>query len=298
MNLKPKSNNKSRDNKNDSTFTNVTPTIPPASCIMNGYGECRHDPRLTPDGSEHVCTKCGAVLSPAATEETATTAVQTQQPQETTKSKINLYVSHQLGSVEADTTNARMQEMLSLSDSRSLKIARNGPGPASASRYLSQFSNACDRLDMSPVEAESAWQVFCKVYRQLCTTRPRVISAVEAAFYSICCYCNTVDEYEAASVVSSSFCAKQARMRDLYHLRIIVSTRADGLPPVLPGGRMRLTTSAMWMHGTIARRFLSSSNNGAMLRQQRPMLLTPVTCVIRTRGACRKVPKDCGGGGR
>ncbi|HEX7033005.1 MAG TPA: hypothetical protein VF172_08400 [Nitrososphaera sp.] len=294
MNLKPKSNNSS-NNKNDSTFAPVTST-PPASCIMNGYDECRHDPRLTPDGSEHVCTKCGAVLSPAATEETATTAVQTQQPQETTKSKINLYVSHQLGSVEAATTNARLQEMLSLSDSRSLKIARNGPGPASASRYLSQFSNACDRLDMSPVEAESAWQVFCKVYRQLCTTRPRVISTVEAALYSICCYCNTVDEYEAASVVSSSFGTKQTRMRDLYHLRIIVSTRVDGLPPVLPGGRMRLTTSAMWMHGTIARRFLSSSNNGAMPRQQRPMLLTPVTCVIRTQVASHKMSKNCGGG--
>lgn len=250
---------------------------------MNGYDECRHDPRLTPDGSEHVCTKCGAVLSPAATEETATTAVQTQQPQETTKSKINLYVSHQLGSVEAATTNARLQEMLSLSDSRSLKIARNGPGPASASRYLSQFSNACDRLDMSPVEAESAWQVFCKVYRQLCATRPRVVSAVEAAFYSICCYCSTADEYEAASAVSSSFGAGHRRMRDLYHLRIMVSTRVEGLPS-MPGGGMRCTTSALWMHGTIARRFLNG-NSGAMSGQRRPVL--PAYAMRAGAAACR-----------
>src|SRR5690606_15650942 len=133
------------------------------------YSECRHEPRLTPDDAEHVCAKCGAVLSPNVADEIAAAAIQKQQ-QEATKSKMNLYVSHQLGSVEAVTTNARMQEMLSLSDSRSLKIVRNGPGPASASRYLSQISNACDRLGMSPVEAESAWQMFCKVYRDLCTT--------------------------------------------------------------------------------------------------------------------------------
>ncbi len=232
----------------------------------------QHDPRLAHDGSEHVCARCGAVLSPALVEEaTAAVAIQNQQK---IKSKLNLYVSHQLGSVEAATANARMQEMLSLSDSRSLKIARNATDRAAdASRYLSQFSNACDRLGMSPVEAESAWQMFCKVYRELCTTRPRVISAVEAAFYSICCYCNTVDEYEAASLVSASFGTKQTRMRDLYHLRIIVSTRVDGLPTVLSSeSRMRLTTSAMWMYGAIARRFLNSNNNDMMSKQQRPVL--------------------------
>ena len=241
--------------KNNNNNSISTPATFPASHASH-YDECTHDPRLTPDGLEHVCVKCGAVLSPDAAEENAAVAIQTQR-QQTTTSKVNLYVNHQLGSVEAATTNAKMQEMLSLSDSRSLKIAKNGSDHASASRYLSAFSNACDRLGMSPADAECAWQVFCKVYRQLCTTKPRIISAAEAAFYSICCYCSTVDEYEAASAVSSSFGTRHARMRDLYHLRIMVSTRVEGLP-MQPGGGMRYTASAMWMHGTIARRFLNS----------------------------------------
>jgi hypothetical protein len=232
---------------------------------FNRYDECTHYPRLTPDGFEHVCARCGVVLSPAVTGETSPAI---QKPQKA--ARINLYVNHQLGSVEAGTTNARMQEMLSLSDSRTLKIARTGSDHSSPSRYLSSFSNACDRLGMSPVEAECAWQVFCKVYRQLCATRPRVVSAVEAAFYSICCYCSTADEYEAASAVSSSFGAGHRRMRDLYHLRIMVSTRVEGLPS-MPGGGMRCTTSALWMHGTIARRFLNG-NSGAMSGQRRPVL--------------------------
>lgn len=281
-----KSNVKNNNNNNNNSIS--TPATFPASHASH-YDECTHDPRLTPDGLEHVCVKCGAVLSPDAAEGNAAVAIQTQR-QQTTKSKVNLYVNHQLGSVEAATTNAKMQEMLSLSDSRSLKIAKNGSDHASASRYLSAFSNACDRLAMSPVDAECAWQVFCKVYRQLCMTKPRVISAAEAALYSICCYCSTVDEYEAASAVSSAFGTRHTRMRDLYHLRIMVSTRVEGLP-MQPGDGMRYTASAMWMHGIIARRFLSSSD-GALPGQRQSVLSAHAA---RTGIALGKMEKNTGG---
>ncbi len=193
-----------------------------ASCIQ-------HSPCLTADELEYVCVRCGEVLASAEPAHALVT------------SKLNLYTGYHLGGQDSLV-------QLPLADKRSLKVAsRQDSG---ASRYLSAFSNACESLGLSESNASCAWRVFCKVYNELSSGKPRRIGAAEAAFYSICHCHETADEYEVSKAVSSAFGSK--KLRDLYHLRILVSTHTE-LPQLQIRGSP-LTTSSNWVRGMMNRR--------------------------------------------
>lgn len=219
-------------------------------------GDCAdHRPQLAPDG-EYVCTRCGAVLSEGndwALEAEMTPPTAAQAP--TTKSNVNLFLAHKLGGSE-------VRSLPGLSTLRGLEMAnREGAMKSaggrkrkkkSANAYLSMFSNACSKLELTPAESEYAWRLFARLYAELATSDDsRVTNTSEIACYAISAGAlattrRLLDERHLARAVMFSFRSKS--VRDMYCIRRIIETRSQSLTGA---ARPALTASARWLRGRL-----------------------------------------------
>ena len=221
-----------------------------------GAGTCpEHHPHITSDG-ECVCAQCGVVLSDGQDLQGAEhTALSIATQGQNSKSNINLFLAHRLGGHE-------IKSLPGLSTSRSLEIAHREVSQAgckgrkkkkNANSFLSRFSNACSKLELTHAESEHAWQIFVRLYDELSESDKRgCVNASEIACYAIAAgSLNTTSGVRAISesvlVNAVRFTFRTKVVRDMYYIRRAVETRTQ------LGARISvkpsLSLSAKWMRG-------------------------------------------------
>lgn len=192
----------------------------------NTKDACNHGRAgLAPDG-ERVCMACGVVLG--------------EHEQPTLKApKLHLFVSKKLGS------NAITRLPHLSNPDTSLAIVNRRKDNNNTVRYLSQFSNVCSKLRLSPTASEHAWRLFNTLQRELADTNCIYLS--EKVSYAVASGAvvdgRLIDERTLSETVSFVFSSKV--IRDMYYIRRAVETRVD-IPIAV---RPELTFSARWTRG-------------------------------------------------
>ncbi|ABK77333.1 hypothetical protein CENSYa_0700 [Cenarchaeum symbiosum A] len=147
---------------------------------------CRHEKTIEAD-AETVCTSCGMVLG------------ETEEREEPTRSRLNLYESKSIGSLDDVPKTAQNAPLRS--------YFRGGIRPDSQKRRaqaLSRFSNACERLRLPAAQAEYAYRIFRRTLPKRSARK-----AAETAWWSIHRSCimhdNALLPDETAQAVMDAF---------------------------------------------------------------------------------------------
>ena len=183
--------------------------------------ECPHAKVVDADG-EIVCTSCGIVIT-----DDALTALHSRHDHDLSansslpqswggadsESKPNLYVTNVLGSANAIP---RMNDMklVSLYCKGGIESGKDRRNKA----LLSKFSNACEKMDFSPAQAQTAWKMFQRASKDA-SPRKMAESAAWAIYKTCQMYSIPLTANEILDVVKSNF--QRKNMPDM--LKILYS---------------------------------------------------------------------------
>lgn len=179
----------------------ATVPAPPAGA------ECAHANVVQADG-EMVCTSCGTVIDDDALAalhgcHDHNTSANASLPQtwggDDSESKPNLYVTHVLGTANAIPKMHGMQ-LLSLYCKGGMETGKDRRNKT----LLSKFSNACEKMQFSQTQAETAWKLFQRAAKD---SSPRKMPESAAwAIYKTCqMHSIPVTADEILGVVRSNF---------------------------------------------------------------------------------------------
>ena len=192
-----------------------------------GQVACRHENIVQAD-SDMVCTKCGVVVEDDALPEhgagNAVAAANADLPQSRSamsESRPNLYESHALGTADA---MPKMQSMRMLQKYFAGGIATDKDRRAQG--RLSKLSNACEKMGLTQMQSQTAWDLFQRAVKRGGTRK--TAEAAAWALYQACkmhCVPATSDEILAA--VRSNF-GRKAMPNMIRILYAFMPSSSDG----------------------------------------------------------------------
>ena len=169
--------------------------------------ECAHTNIVQADG-EIVCTSCGVVIDDDALaalhgchdhDASANTSLPQSWGGDDSESKPNLYVTNVLGTGNAIPRMNGMQ-LLSLYCKGGMEMGKDRRNKA----LLSKFSNACEKMEFTPAQAQTAWTMFRRAARD--TTPRKMPESAAWALYKTCqMYSIPAAADEILGVVKSNF---------------------------------------------------------------------------------------------